>query len=66
MGDKSAVGVLNIECLNKYRTGVRMGSIKTVMKSLIKLLTGNHEIIKYMNRITSSTIKNTYNALYSN
>jgi len=63
IGDRSAVGVLNMECFNKNRTGVRIGSIKIVKRFLIKLLIGNHEIITYRNRIISSTIKKTYNAL---
>jgi hypothetical protein len=44
-GDKSAVGVLKIECFSKYRIGSNIGAINEIKIFLKRALIGNQEVI---------------------
>lgn len=59
IGEKSEIGVLKMDRLNKNLIGSRIGLIKVTKTFLIPLGIGNQEEIRYINKIISITLKNT-------
>lgn len=57
IGAISAVGVLNMECRNRYRTGSKTGASKVIKKFLNRTPIGNQVVNIYKNSIISSTTK---------